>query len=224
MRLLLAEDELDLSRALVRILKANHYEVDAVYDGRDALDYLETGVYDGAILDVMMPKMDGFTVLRKIRSAQNDIPVLMLTARSEIDDRVQGLDSGADDYLTKPFSTRELIARVRSITRRRTVATDASMHLGRLTLDQLTCTANAPGGNLHLANKEYQILEMLLANPGQIISPDQFMEKIWGFESDVEQNVVWVNISNLRRKLKSIDAGIVIKASRGLGYFVQEEE
>ena len=173
MRLLLAEDEHELSNALVTVLKHNNYSVDAVYNGQDALDYLETGNYDGAILDIMMPKMDGLTVLKTIRLHGNPVPVLLLTAKSEIDDR----------------STYQLSRKTDSI---------------------------------RLANKEYQMLEMLMINPGQIISTEQFMDKIWGYDSDAELNVVWVYISYLRKKLSSLDSTIQIKATRGLGYSLEE--
>lgn len=222
MRLLLAEDEKELSHALVTVLKHNNYSVDAVYNGQDALDYIQAGNYDGAILDIMMPKMDGISVLKKVRAEGNSIPILMLTAKAEIDDRVQGLDSGADDYLTKPFSMKELLARIRAMTRRQTQTTDSVLSLGNVKLDRTTFLLSTSKDSLRLANKEFQILEMLLINPGQIISSEQFMEKIWGFDSDAEQNVVWVYISYLRKKLAALNADISIKAVRGLGYLLEE--
>ena len=215
MRLLLAEDEEDLSRALVAVLKHNNYSVDAVYDGAEALDYIENGDnYDGIILDIMMPKMDGITVLKTIRSHGNPVPVLLLTAKAEIDDRVEGLDSGADDYLTKTFSMKEMIARIRAKTRSQSDTTDSILTFA----DILTGPKNPEG--IRLANKEYQMLEMLMANPGQIISADQFMDKIWGYDSDAEQNVVWVYISYLRKKLVSAGSCAQIKATRGVGYSI----
>ena len=255
MRLLLAEDEEDLSRALVAVLKHNNYSVDAVYDGAEALDYIENSEnYDGVILDIMMPKMDGITVLKTIRSHGNSVPVLMLTAKAEIDDRVEGLDSGADDYLTKPFSMKELLARIRAMTRRKADTTDSVLTFGDITLDRSTymltgpasiknadstekcdvCTDtnNANNGKvscqstgtqsdgIRLANKEYQMLEMLMTNPGQIISVDQFMDRIWGYDSEAEQNVVWVYISYLRKKLASVGSTAQIKATRGVGYSI----
>ena len=280
MRLLLAEDEEDLSRALVAVLKHNNYSVDAVYDGAEALDYIENSEnYDGVILDIMMPKMDGITVLKTIRSHGNSVPVLMLTAKAEIDDRVEGLDSGADDYLTKPFSMKELLARIRAMTRRKADTTDSVLTFGDITLDRLTYMLTGPAsiknagsiennvlhtdannednGNLtgkikgdntsdgqvsgnqnagnqsagnqnvgnkingiRLANKEYQMLEMLMTNPGQIISADQFMDRIWGYDSEAEQNVVWVYISYLRKKLASVGSTAQIKATRGVGYSI----
>ena len=184
MRLLLAEDEKELSNALVAVLKHNNYSVDAVYNGQDALDYLEAGNYDGAILDIMMPKMDGIQVLKAVRSQNNQIPIILLTAKSEIDDRVTGLDCGADDYLTKPFSMKELLARIRAITRRQTDNGDSLLRFENLTLDRSTCLISCGKDSIRLSNKEYQMLEMLMTNPGQIISTEQFMSKIWGFEHD----------------------------------------
>jgi DNA-binding response OmpR family regulator len=222
MRLLLAEDEQELSHALVTVLKHNNYSVDAVYNGQDALDYINVGNYDGAILDIMMPKMDGITVLKKVRAAGNSIPILMLTAKAEIDDRVLGLDSGADDYLTKPFSMKELLARIRAMTRRQTDTTDSVLSFGNIALDRSKFLLSSPKESLRLANKEFQMLEMLLVHPGQVISADQFMEKIWGYDSDAEQNVVWVYISYLRKKLAALDATVTIRAVRGLGYTLEE--
>lgn len=222
MRLLLAEDEKELSHALVTVLKHNNYSVDAVYNGQDAYDYLMAGNYDGAILDIMMPKMDGITVLRNIRATGSSLPILMLTAKSEIDDRVAGLDSGADDYLTKPFSMKELLARIRAMTRRQSSTTDSILQFGNISLDRTTYTLSTPKDSLRLASKEYQMLEMLMANPGQLISVDQFMNKIWGFDSEAEQNVVWVYISYLRKKLAALEAQVQIKATRGLGYSLEE--
>lgn len=223
MRLLLAEDEKELSHALVTILKHSNYSVDAVFNGQDALDYLETGIYDGAILDIMMPKMDGITVLKKVRSGGNSIPILLLTAKSEIDDRVNGLDSGADDYLTKPFSMKELLARIRAMTRRQSETTDSVLNYGCITLNRTTyqLTSTKSMESFRLANKEFQMLEMLMVNPGQIISVEQFMDKIWGFDSNAELNVVWVYVSYLRKKLTALNADVTIKAARGLGYSLE---
>lgn len=222
MRLLLAEDEKELSHALVTVLLHNNYSVDAVYNGQDALDYINMGNYDGAILDIMMPKMDGITVLKKVRASGSQIPILMLTAKAEIDDRVLGLDCGADDYLTKPFSMKELLARLRAMTRRQTAAADTTLSYGNITLDRSTYMLFSKTESLRLASKEFQMLEMLLANPGQVISTEQFMDKIWGYDSDTEQNVVWVYISYLRKKLTVLQASIGIKAVRGLGYTLEE--
>lgn len=222
MRLLLAEDETELSKAIATMLKRSNYSVDAVYNGQDALDYLMAGNYDGAILDIMMPKMDGITVLKKLRAQGNAVPVLMLTAKAEIDDRVNGLDSGADDYLTKPFSMKELLARIRAMTRRQTDTTCSVLSFGNIRLDQVSFMLSSPKDSLRLSNKEFQLLEMLMVNPGQIIPVDRFMEKIWGFDSDAEQNVVWVYLSYLRKKLSALDANVSIKAVRGLGYTLEE--
>lgn len=222
MRLLLAEDELDLSNALVAVLKNNNYSVDAVYDGQEALDYIEAGNYDGVILDIMMPKIDGITVLKTIRKHGNSIPILMLTAKNEIDDRVLGLDSGADDYLTKPFNMKELLARIRAMTRRQSKTTETILQFGDLKLDRSTYRMEVGDESIRLGNKEYQMLEMLMTNPGQIISVEQFMEKIWGYDSDTELNTVWVFISYIRKKLVSLKAHVQIKATRGLGYSLEE--
>lgn len=221
MRLLLAEDERPLSDALVAILTHSNYSVDAVYDGQEALDYLEYGEYDGVILDIMMPKKDGITVLKTIRAAGNAVPVLLLTAKSEIDDRVEGLDAGADDYLPKPFASKELLARIRAMTRRQPALQDTDLHCGNISLSRTDYTLTGPDGTVKLANKEFQMLEMLMANPGQVIATERFLEKIWGYESEAEINVVWVNLSSLRKKLASAGADIHIKASRGLGYSLE---
>ncbi len=222
MRLLLAEDEKELSKALVTVLKHNNYSVDAVYNGQDALDYLLAGNYDGAILDIMMPKIDGITVLKKARAAGLSLPIIMLTAKSEIDDRVEGLDNGADDYLTKPFSMKELLARIRVMTRRKSSATtDTILSFENLTLDRATYILATPKSKFRLASKEYQMMEMFLSHPGQVFSIDQFMDKIWGYDSNAEQNVVWVYISYLRKKLLALDAHVQIKATRGLGYSLE---
>ena len=223
MRLLLCEDEIELSNALVAIFKHNNYSVDAVYDGEEALHYLETENYDGVILDIMMPKVDGLSVLKTIRSKGNHVPVLMLTAKSEIDDKVLGLDCGADDYLTKPFVTKELIARIRAMTRRQTEITDSVLSFGNINLDRLTFELKSEKGSFRLANKEFQMFEMLMTNPRNIISTDRFMEKIWGYDSDSEINVVWVYISYLRKKLLAIDAMVEIKARRNIGYSLEEK-
>ena len=224
MRLLLAEDERTLSDALVTLLSHSGYSTDAVYNGQDALDYIEAGNYDCAILDIMMPKKDGISVLKEIRAKGMNIPVLLLTAKSEIDDRVEGLDSGADDYLTKPFSTKELLARVRAMTRRMPEMTNNLLTFGNVTLSRGDYTLSAPGGSLRLANKEFQMLEMLMMNPNQAIPTERFLEKIRGYESESEINVVWVNISGLRKKLASLGGNVTIKAARGIGYLLALSE
>ena len=222
MRILLAEDEKALSKAIVKIFEKNHYSTDAVYDGEDALAYLETGCYDVAVLDIMMPKMDGITVLKKIRAEGNPIPVLMLTAKSEIEDRVYGLDCGANDYLPKPFDSRELLARIRSITRSKT-QTDTKLSVGNITLDRATFELSSPTGSFRLANKEFQLMEYLMVNPRRILSPEMLMEKIWGYDSDTEINVVWVYISYLRKKLTALEATVQIKSSRNAGYSLEDD-
>ena len=221
MRLLYAEDERSLARAVSAILVKNHYAVDVVYDGESALDYLETGNYDGAILDVMMPKLDGFEVLRRMRARGDRTPVLLLTARSEIDDRVAGLDSGANDYLTKPFDMKELLARIRAMTRDLSVQPDKTLRFTSVMLDCAGYDLSGPGGSVKLAGKEFQMMEMLMRSPRQLISTETFMDHIWGYESEAELNVVWVYISMLRKKLRAIDADIEIKAQRGTGYYLE---
>ena len=221
MRLLLAEDEKELAKALTVILSHNNYSVDAVHNGEDALWYLQNGDYDGAILDIMMPKLDGLSVLRKIREDGNCLPVLILTAKSDIDDRVEGLDAGADDYLTKPFAMKELLARVRAMLRRRTESVDTKLVFGDITLELATSILFCGNEKIRLTNKEFQMLEMLITADGGIISVDRFMDKIWGYDSDTEQNVVWVYISYLRRKLEGLGSTVVIEAHRNLGYSLE---
>ena len=222
MRLLLAEDEKALSKALVTILERNNYSVDAVDDGQTALDYLEADNYDGVILDIMMPKVDGITVLKTIRSNGNRIPVLMLTAKAEVDDKVLGLDSGANDYLTKPFHTQELLARIRAMTRTQTAQTDSRLQMGNVTLDCATFVLSTPAGSFRLANKEFQVLELLMRNPHSLIASERLLEKIWGYDSEAEINVVWVYISYLRKKLSALHANIQIKVTRNAGYSLEE--
>ena len=224
MRLLLAEDEKELAKALAVILKHNNYSVDTVHDGEDALDYLQNGNYDGAILDIMMPKLDGLSVLRKIREEGNCIPVLILTAKSEIDDRVAGLDAGADDYLTKPFAMKELLARVRAMLRRRTETVDTVLAFDDITLELSTSMLGCGEEKVRLTNKEFQMLEMLIEANGGIISVEKFMDKIWGYDSETEQNVVWVYVSYLRRKLAGIGSSVIIEAHRNLGYSLEKKK
>lgn len=222
MRLLLAEDEKSLSKAIITILQKNNYSADAVYDGKEALDYLASGNYDGVILDIMMPKLDGISVLKKLREQGNKIPVLMLTAKSEVDDKVLGLDSGANDYLTKPFNTKELLARIRAMTRNQNEQMDSKIKFGNIVLDRATFELSSPDGNFRLANKEFQMMEMLMMNPRCLISAEHFLEKVWGYDSEVEINVVWVYISYLRKKLAALHANIQIKAQRNAGYSLEE--
>ena len=180
MKLLLTEDEQSLSKALTAILEHNGYTVDAVYDGIEALEYLEMGEYDGVILDIMMPRMDGMTALQKIREKGNQVPILMLTAKSEVDDKVAGLDNGANDYLTKPFASKELLARIRAMTRTQTAAITSTLQFGNISLDQATKELSSPSGNFHLANKEFQVMELLISNPKNVIPTERIMEKVWG--------------------------------------------
>lgn len=222
MRILLAEDERSLSRAVIALLEKNNYSADAVYDGQEALEYLEAGNYDALILDLMMPKMDGLTVLRTLRDQGNPIPVLILTAKSEVDDKVLGLDTGANDYLTKPFSTQELMARIRAMTRSQTGGQVTSrLTFGNITLDQATFELSSPAGSFRLANKEFQMMEMLMRNPRQIIPTERFLERIWGYDSEVELSVVWVYISYLRKKLSALRSNIQIKVTRNAGYSLE---
>ena len=221
MRLLLAEDERSLSRAVTVLLRKNNYEVDPVYDGEEALDYLGSGNYDGAILDIMMPKRDGIDVLRQLRQRGSRLPVLLLTAKSEVDDKVLGLDSGANDYLTKPFASQELLARIRAMTREQTEQATSLLRVGNITLDRATFELSSPTGHLRLTNKEFQVLELLMCNPHNLISTQRFLEKIWGYDNEAEINVVWVYISYLRKKLAALHADIQIKARRNAGYYPQ---
>ena len=223
MRILLAEDERSLSRAIIALLEKHNYSADAVYDGQEALDYLEAENYDAVILDIMMPKLDGLSVLRILRDRGSQIPVLLLTAKSEVEDKVTGLDSGANDYLTKPFATAELLARIRAMTRTQSAQTDSRMSFGNITLDQTTYELSSPSGSFRLANKEYQMMELLLRNPRQLIPSERFLGKIWGYDSDVELNVVWVYISYLRKKLTALQADIQIKATRNAGYSLEKK-
>lgn len=224
MRLLLAEDEKSLSHALVTILEKSHYSVDAVYDGQEALEYLESEAYDGLILDIMMPKVDGITVLKTIWKQGNKIPVLILSAKSEIEDKVDGLDAGANDYLAKPFDARELLARIRVITRVNTESNDSLIRFGHVTLNRKTYVLKGEKAEFKLANKEFQMMELLMANPHQVLSTNRIFEKIWGYESDTEINIVWVYIVYLRKKLVKMHADIEIKAHRNVGYSVELKE
>ncbi|MFA7109429.1 MAG: response regulator transcription factor [Sphaerochaetaceae bacterium] len=223
MRLLLAEDEIELSKALSTVLMRNSYSVDAVFNGQEALDYLESPDYDALILDIMMPIKDGIEVLQTIRAKGNKIPVLILTAKSSIDDRVLGLDLGADDYLTKPFATEELIARIRAITRRKgKESPQNSIRYENLKLDKATHEIEGPSEKIQLGNHEFQILETLMSNSENYFSIERLFEKIWGYDSDTESSVVWVEISNLRKKLKTTDCNATIKGKRNLGYRLEK--
>ena len=222
MRILLAEDERSLSKAIVTLLEKSNYSVDAVYDGEEAVSYIESGNYDAMILDIMMPKMDGITALKEIRSKGYNIPVLILSARSEVNDKVMGLDSGANDYLTKPFSVKELLARIRAMTRKYETQLDSILKFGNLSLNLATYELSTGAETIKLANKEFQMIEILMRNPRNLISTERFLEKIWGYDSDTEINVVWVYISYLRKKLASLNANVQIKSSRNAGYTLEE--
>ncbi|MBQ4349261.1 MAG: response regulator transcription factor [Clostridia bacterium] len=222
MRLLLAEDEKDLSKALCAVLKHNNYSVDPVFNGQDALDYGLCENYDAIILDIMMPKMNGLEVLAELRKQGVDTPVIILTAKSETDDKILGLDTGADDYLTKPFSMGELLARIRALTRRKSEFLPNLLTTGNLSLNRETFELSVGDNSIRLGNKEFQMIELLMNSPGRLISTEQFMEKIWGYETEAEINVVWVYISYLRKKLATLGANLEIKAVRGVGYTLEE--
>ena len=218
MKLLLAEDEKALSKALVAILKHENYTVDAVFNGEDALDDLLSGDYDGAILDIMMPKKDGITVLKEFRAKNKTMPVLLLTAKTEVDDKVIGLDSGADDYLGNPFDVKELLARLRAMLRRKQGEADNLLIVSDLSLNRSTFELRSSKGDYRLGNKEFQLIELLMLNEGKVIPTETIMSKIWGYDSDAETNVVWTYISYLRKKLAALTNQVEIEAVRGVGY------
>ena len=221
MKILYAEDETALSDAVTEILKHKNYVVDAVYDGQEAMDYIMSEKYDGIILDVMMPKMSGIEVLKTIRSMGIGTPVLLLTAKGEVSDKVEGLNAGADDYLAKPFAMPELIARVGALTRRTGEIIPDNMTVGNVTLNRTLYELSTPSGEVRLSKKEYLMMEMLMKSKERPISTDTFMTRIWGYDSEAEVNVVWVYISYLRKKLQSLDADIQISALRGRGYILE---
>ncbi|MCI5647869.1 MAG: response regulator transcription factor [Fusicatenibacter sp.] len=222
MRLLLAEDEREMANAIKMVLEHNHYAVDVVSNGRDAYDWAQNGNYDGILLDIMMPQMSGLEVLSALRREKCDVPIMLLTARGEIEDKVTGLDLGADDYLTKPFAMKELLARIRAMTRRKGIYSSNLLQFGGLTLNRETFDLGYQGQEVHLGSKEYQVMELLMQNQGILIPAEQFMEKIWGYNAEVENNVVWVYISYLRKKIQNLGAPVVIRAVRGLGYKLEE--
>lgn len=223
MKILIVEDDKDISKAIVKVLKLENYQVEAVYDGLTALDYLTFDDYDGVILDLMMPKLDGISVLKEMRRNNNNTPVLILTAKSEIADKVIGLDAGADDYLTKPFSMKELLARVRAITRRKSNELKAFSYKD-LTLNNQTYELFYHDKSVRLSSKEYQVMELLINNPKKLISTETLMDRVWGYDSEAEINVVWVYISALRKKLQNLGTNVVISAVRGVGYKLEELE
>lgn len=223
MRLLIAEDDRDIVRALTALFEHNNYSVDAVYNGNDGYDYAMEGNYDGIILDIMMPGMDGLEVLRALRTSGIRTPVLLLTAKSDVEDRVNGLDAGADDYLPKPFAASELLARVRAMLRRRDNYQDDILEFAGLTLNLATFELSFQESCIRLVSREFQMLRLLMQSPGALVSTDQFMERIWGWDSDVEVSIVWVYISNLRKRIDQLNAPVSIKAVRGAGYCLEKK-
>ena len=221
MKILIAEDEPALRHALETLLQRNNYCVESVSNGTDALDYLRIGSYDAAILDIMMPKMDGIQVVKNLRQEGNTTPVLLLTAKSSVEDRVLGLDTGANDYLTKPFDIRELLARLRVLTRQQDQQS-SRISVGNITLDRASFLLTGPTGTQSLVNKEYQVLLLLIQNPGQTISADRFLETVWEPDSIGQENALWTVIYNLRKKLTAVGADLQIKTKRHLGYTLEK--
>ena len=222
MRILIAEDEVSIAKALKVMLERNKYVVDAVYNGTDAVDYACTNVYDALILDIMMPGMDGIVALTAIRRSGVTTPALFLTAKAEVEDRVAGLDAGADDYLPKPFAASEFLARVRALTRRSGGYAPALLRLGNTTLDCGQYTLSTPAGSLRLNNKEYQLMELFLRHPRQVFSSEHLMQKLWSMDSAAEMDVIWTYIGFLRKKLKLLEADVEIRTIRGAGYALEE--
>ena len=223
MKLLLAEDELDLAEALTVFFEKNHFTVDAVHNGFDAYEYAVTGGYAGIVLDVMMPKLNGIQVLEKLRSEGVSTPIMMLTAKGQTEDRITGFNAGADDYLPKPFDPDELLSRVRAMLRRGQTYRPAALTYGDLTLDPATGNLSCGDKTVRLGGREFQIMELFLRAPRQVFSADRIMEQVWGWDNEAEINVVWVNISNLRKKLKALGSHTALRANRGLGYLLEAE-
>ena len=221
MRILIAEDEISTAKALKVILEKNRFSVDIVHNGDDAWNYIRTGTYEVIVLDIMMPGMNGLEVLAKTRENNINTPVLMLTAKSEIEDKVAGLDAGADDYLAKPFATSELIARIKALGRRSEVYSDPVKKVGNVTLDSNRYELSADGKTVSLTNKEYQLLELFITHPGFVFSTEHLMNKIWGLDSESDIDVVWTHIGFVRKKLKTVGANIEIKTIRGAGYSLE---
>ena len=224
MKILLVDDERQLTQALSAILKQQKNSVDCAYDGEEGLDLALSAIYDLIILDIMMPKKDGISVLKEIRRNKLDVPVLMLTAKSEVSDKITGLNFGADDYLTKPFNTEELLARVRALLRRKEKFTGDVLTFGDIRLDRDTFELSCEDKKITLGKKEFQILEMLLLNAGKIINKEKFIEKIWGYDTEAEYNTIEVYISFLRRKLTAVDSKIEVKSIRGIGYTIGDKK
>lgn len=222
MRILIAEDEVTIARALKVMLEKNKYAVDMVHNGNDALDYIQAVGYDALVLDIMMPGKDGIEVLKAARAGGNTTPVLFLTAKAEVADRVAGLDAGADDYLPKPFAASEFLARVRALTRRSNTYASSILSFGNVTLDCSQYLLKTIWGEVRLNNKEYQLMEMFLRHPRQVFSSEHLMEKVWGLDSEAEMDVVWTYIGFLRRKLRQIGVDIEIRTIRGAGYALEE--
>ncbi len=223
MRILIAEDDVRLLKSLVHILEHNKFSVDGVDNGVDALEYASSGEYDALVLDIMMPGLDGIQVLRTLRSRNVTTPALFLTARTEVSQRVEGLDAGADDYLPKPFSTEELLARIRAMLRRRDSFVPDMLHFGGVVLNRSTYEFSVDSKFLSLRGKEFQVLEVLMSNPHIIITTEQLITKIWGWNTVVDTSVVWVHISNLRKKLTALEAPVRIRFIRGAGYVLEED-
>ena len=222
MRILVADDEPEMTMVLEALLRRENYSVDVVHDGQDALDYGLADNYDCLVLDIMMPKKDGIQVLQALRAQNVSTPVLLLTAKSQVGDRIAGLDSGADDYLPKPFHNGEFLARVRALTRRGQVFTPSVLAAGNIRLDCSTFELRCGGSAIRLGSKEFQMLELLMRQKGRVVTTEQFMERIWGYDSEVEISVVWAYISYLRRKLEVVGADVRISTRRGFGYLLEE--
>lgn len=221
MKLLVAEDDPKLLKSLVHILEHNRFSVDGVSNGEDALEYGQTGEYDGLILDIMMPGLDGLQVLQRLRRKGIQTPALFLTARTEISQRVEGLDAGADDYLPKPFATAELLARIRAMLRRKDTYLPDLLSIGPVTLNRSTYQLSYQNKIQSLSGKEFQILEMMMQAPGTILPTDRFITHLWGWDTNVDTSVVWVHISNLRKKISAIGAPMEIRFVRNAGYVLE---
>ena len=221
MRILIAEDDPKLLKSLVHIFELNHYAVDGVDNGVDAFDFASSDEYDGLVLDIMMPGMDGVTVLKKLRAKGITTPALFLTARTEIDQRIEGLDAGADDYLPKPFSTGELLARVRAMLRRKDNFTPDMLTFGALSLNRSTYELVYDGKCHSLSGKEFQVMEMMMQNSGAIVTAERLITHIWGWDTSVDTSVIWVHISNIRKKLEALAAPVTIRFVRNAGYILE---
>ena len=221
MRVLIAEDEIATAKALQLLLEREKYTVDIVHNGIDAWDYASSVPYDVIVLDIMMPGMDGLEVLRRIRKQRMTTPILLLTAKAEIEDRVTGLNAGADDYLPKPFASVELIARVKALSRRSEAYTDSVRQIGNLSLDGNRYELSVGSNRIRLTNKEYQLMELFSAHPGFVFSTEHLMDRIWGYDTDSEVDVVWTHIGFLRKKLKTLGANVEIRTIRGAGYALE---